>query len=102
MVSSAIARLPIRTKRRWPLAVTLGFWSKTLYKLLNKIHLGFKLPEMNVLYGWEAPDGSPTPIGDRLNHRALSFAVDGPKVLPPKPPKPADQCGPFDPHAQCR
>jgi hypothetical protein len=80
-----------------PLAVALGFWNKTLYKLLNVVHLGFKLPEAQVLYGWEAPDNSPTPVGDRLSHRALSFAFNGMQALGPKPTNPPDPCGVFDP-----
>jgi hypothetical protein len=80
-----------------PLAIALGFWNKTLYKLLNLFHLGFKLPEAQVLYGWEAPDGSPTPVGDRLDARALSFALSGFTALGPKATTPPDPCGVFDP-----
>src|SRR6185295_19142481 len=78
-----------------PMAVMLGFWNKTIYRLLNKIHLGFQLPDAQVLYGWDPADNSPTPVGDRLNHRALSFALNGQKALGPKPTEPTDPCGPI-------
>ena len=75
-----------------PLAVALGFWDITIYKLLNLVHLGFHLPDAQVLYGWDAPPGSPTPIGDRLNNRALSFAFTRFTQHPASEPTPPDPC----------
>lgn len=75
-----------------PLAVALGFWEKTLYKLLELANLGVKLPPRKVLYGWDPAPGSTTPVADRLDGRTLSFAFTGVKPIGPGTPQPADPC----------
>jgi hypothetical protein len=61
-----------------PFAVLIGFWNKTLAKLLKKAKLNTALPVSRVLYGWEgSKNGTLTPIGDRLAARTLSFTLNG-------------------------
>ena len=61
-----------------PLGVVIGFWNKTLAKLLMKAKLRVQLPVPRVLYGWEsAEQGTLTPVGDQLAARTLSFTLNG-------------------------
>jgi hypothetical protein len=75
-----------------PLGVLIGFWQKTFYKLLRKAGLYVELPVPQILYGWEAGAQSPTPVGDRIGGRTLSFVLEAfPSIgtsPPPDPPGP--------------
>src|SRR5215207_5857767 len=75
-----------------PLGVLIGFWNKTLAKLLEKKKIKAKLPVPRVLYGWEgSKNGTLTPIGDQLAARTLSFSLNGiPDFGVISPPPPTD------------
>jgi len=74
-----------------PLAVAIGFLTKRLYKRFEKLHI--EQPSHRVLYGWEpVKTGSPTPVGDALNGRTLTFTLAGLKTLGDLPEEPANPC----------
>src|SRR5215207_3675483 len=86
-----------------PLGVTVGFWNKTLTKLLKKIKVRTSVPAPRVLYGWESSkNGSVTPIGDQLAARTLSFSLNGiPDFGVGSPPQPTgDPCAATEPPAE--
>ena len=73
-----------------PLSVYLGFVHQHL-KFFNQ-----GVVPAQILYGWESPDNSPTPVADRLSRRTLSFLWRGVKDLAAESePKPTTPCEPL-------
>jgi Family of unknown function (DUF6603) len=60
-----------------PLALLLALWDKTGRRVVRLFGADFELPEHLQLYGWDDEENSPTPNGDALSKRMLSFLITG-------------------------
>jgi len=60
-----------------PFALLFALWDKTGRPVARLFGADFELPERLQLYGWDEEENSPTPNGDALSKRMLSFLVQG-------------------------
>ena len=67
-----------------PLAVLLAFWEKTGRSVVHLLGADVELPERTLIYGWEHTPNTPTPLGDEISRRVLSFEFEGKLTDPPK------------------
>ena len=60
-----------------PFAMLLAYWELTVANGLHLVGAGFELPGRRILQGWDAVDGSTTPVADRLAGSMVSFLIRG-------------------------